>query len=431
MADSASSRTKRPSPPVPTQKQSIRESSSSRRKFAPKESARQKREQTEELLIAQSKVLETLTGDTTLKEMLEAFAETIEYQSKNMLCSVLLLDGKTLRHGAAPSLPDEYNRAIDGITIGPTVGSCGTAAFTKRQIIVSDIETDPLWADYRDLALRHGLRACWSTPILRKNGEVLGTFALYYRNRRVPSKHELGLIAIWTRLASLGIKRKLAQESLEAERRFLEDLFRAQEYERRITAYELHDGIAQYAAGAIMQLQSYAQTHNDKATSAELQIVDLLLHKTLEESRRLIDGLRPIILDEGGVVAAIEYLIQEPSNAGKQITFEHNAAFPRLAPVLEAAIFRIAQETLNNAMQHSGSPKIEVVLKKNKNRIQLDVRDWGKGFATAGISKESRGLRGICERVRLLGGLVVIDSEPGKGTSISVDLPYLRTTDVP
>ena len=119
-------------------------------------------------------------------------------------------------------------------------------------------------------------------------------------------------------------------------------------------------------------------------------------------------------MDEGGVVAAIEYLIHEPSMAGPQITFEHNAKFPRLAPVLEAAIFRIAQETLNNAKQHSGSPKIEVILKRNKNRIQLDVRDWGKGFASTRISKESHGLHGIRERGRLLGGLVVIDSEPEK-----------------
>ena len=201
------------------------------------------------------------------------FAETIEYQSKDMLCSVLLLDGKTLRHGAAPSLPDEYNRAIDGVTIGPMVGSCGTAAFTKSQIIVSDIETDPLWADYRDLALRHGLRACWSTPIICNKGEVLGTFALYYRNPRVPNEHELRLIAIWSRLAALGIKRKLAQESLEAEQRLLEDLFRAQEYERRLTAYELHDGIAQYAAGAIMHLESYVHTHNDKSSSLSFRLL--------------------------------------------------------------------------------------------------------------------------------------------------------------
>ena len=332
MADSASFRTERPSRSVPGHKRSIRRSTSDRRKLAQKKNVKQK--QSEELLIAQSKVLETLSGDTSLKEMLNVFAETIEHQSKDMLCSLLLLDGKTLHHAAAPSLPDEYTRAIDGATIGPRVGSCGTAAFTKKQIIVSDIETDPLWADYRNLALRHGLRACWSTPILRNNGEVLGTFALYYRKPRTPNKHELRLIANWTRLAALGIKRKLAQESLEAEQRLLRELFRAQEYERRLTACELHDGIAQYAAGAIMHLEG-------------------------------------------------------------------------------------------------GSTKVKVVLKRSKNRIQLSVRDWGKGFAFTQISDECQGLRGIRERVRLLGGLVGIDSEPGQGTSISVDLPFLGVADVP
>ena len=429
MADSASFRTERPSRSVPGHKRSIRRSTSDRRKLAQKKNVKQK--QSEELLIAQSKVLETLSGDTSLKEMLNVFAETIEHQSKDMLCSLLLLDGKTLHHAAAPSLPDEYTRAIDGATIGPRVGSCGTAAFTKKQIIVSDIETDPLWADYRNLALRHGLRACWSTPILRNNGEVLGTFALYYRKPRTPNKHELRLIANWTRLAALGIKRKLAQESLEAEQRLLRELFRAQEYERRLTACELHDGIAQYAAGAIMHLEGYLQSHKDESKHAELEIVDHLLHKTLEESRRLINGLRPPILDERGIVAAIKYLIKEPSRAGLQINFDHHAKFPRLAPVLEAAIFRIAQETLNNAKQHSGSTKVKVVLKRSKNRIQLSVRDWGKGFAFTQISDECQGLRGIRERVRLLGGLVGIDSEPGKGTSISVDLPFLGVADVP
>ena len=431
MAESASSRINRSSLPVSKNKRSIWEANSARRKCAQKQNAKEKPEQIGDLLVAQSKVLETLSGETSLKQMLTVFAETIERQSTGMLCSVLLLEGKALHHGAAPSLPDEYTRAIDGATIGPRVGSCGTAAFTKKQVIVSDIETDPLWADYRDLALRHGLRACWSTPILRKKGEVLGTFALYYRVPRTPNKHELRLIANWTRLATLGIKRKLAQESLEAEQRLLQDLFRAQEYERKLTAYELHDGIAQYAAGAIMHLESYLQAQNDESTCAELQIVNHLIHKTLDESRRLINGLRPPILDECGVVAAIEYLIHEPSMAGPQIIFEHNATFSRLAPVLEAAIFRITQETLNNAKQHSGSPKIEVVLKRNKNRIQLVVRDWGKGFAFTRISKKSQGLRGIRERARLLGGSVVVESEPRKGTSISVDLPFLRPTDVP
>lgn len=431
MASSATSRSKRPSRSVTRQRQPIKGSGSPIGKLVQREHQKLKEEQSRHLLVAQSKVLETLSGDASLREMLGVFAETIERQSEGMLCSVLLLDGQTLRHGAAPSLPAEYNRAVDGLTIGPKVGSCGTAAYKKKQVIVSDIETDPLWADYRHVARRYGLRACWSTPIVCRNGEVLGTFALYYREPRKPNEHELRLMNIWSHVASLGIRRKMAQESLEAKQRLLQDLFKAQEYERRLTSYELHDGVTQYVAGAIMHLESHVQAHCDGRMPSELEIVASLLKKSLEESRRLINGLRPPVLDESGVVGAIEHLIHEPSTQGPQIAFEHAEKFPRLAPVLEAAVFRIAQEAVNNATRHSESSKMRITLKKEKNRIRLEVQDWGKGFATTSIPKERWGLRGICERGKLLGGSVAIDSAPGQGTTISVDLPFLRPTDVP
>jgi signal transduction histidine kinase len=413
MASSDTPRSKRRPPSGSRQKQLIQTTGPSRRKFAPKDSRELKDPPTRDLLIAQSKVLEALSGDATLKEMLTVFAETIERQSEGMLCSVLLLDGQTLRHGAAPSLPEEYNLAVDGLAIGPKVGSCGTAAYKKKQIIVSDIETDSLWMGYRKVARRYGLRACWSTPILCKNGEVLGTFALYYREPRKPNGHELQLMTIWSHLASLGIRRKTAQESLEAKQRLLHDLFKAQEYERRLTAYELHDGVTQYVTGAIMHLQSYVQTHCDGRMPAELEIVASLVKKAMEESRRLINGLRPPVLDESGVVGAIEHLIHEPSMAGLRVTFKHPEAFPRLAPVLEAAVYRIAQETLNNARRHSGSSKVKVTLNQNNDRIQLAVQDSGKGFLATKIPKERWGLRGICERSTLLGGSVAIDSAAG------------------
>ena len=106
-----------------------------------------------------------------------------------LLGSILILDddGRHLRHGAAPSLPEAYNAAIDGVEIGPEVGSCGTAAFLDKTVAVYDIENDPLWRDFKDLALGHGLRACWSTPIHGHDGRVVGTFANYYRAVRDPS----------------------------------------------------------------------------------------------------------------------------------------------------------------------------------------------------------------------------------------------------
>src|SRR5262245_61909461 len=140
-----------------------------------------------------------------------------------MLASVLLLDpdGVHLRLGAAPSLPDSYNRAVDGIAIGPSVGSCGTAAYRREPVYVSDIAGDPLWAPYAELALSHGLRACWSLPILSSNAEVLGTFAMYYRQPRHPNPRDLRAVDIVTRTVAIAIEQSRAEQALrESEERF-------------------------------------------------------------------------------------------------------------------------------------------------------------------------------------------------------------------
>ena len=153
-------------------------------------------------------VLAMVMVHAALPEILDTLCRNIETHYSGLLCSVLLLDadGKTLRHGAAPSLPREYSQAIDGAQIGPNVGSCGTAVYTRQQVIVSDIATDPLWADYRSVALPHGLRACWSTPIASQDGGILGTFAIYYREARTPDEEHLQLIAHSTHIAAIALE---------------------------------------------------------------------------------------------------------------------------------------------------------------------------------------------------------------------------------
>ena len=174
------------------------------------------RKATEQLLAAEKRILEMIATDAPLQEVLaqmcRAIEESSEESSNRARCSMLLLDrdGLHLRHGAAPSLPEAYVQAIDGVAIGPTVGSCGTAAFMRRQVIVSDIARDPLWADYRDLALCHGLRACWSTPVIASDGTVLGTFAVYYGAPQQPTQFDLLLIERATHLACITIERKRA-----------------------------------------------------------------------------------------------------------------------------------------------------------------------------------------------------------------------------
>ena len=178
------------------------------------------------------RVLEMIAADTPLQEALKGIVEFIEPQSRGMACSILLLDddGVHVRHGAAPTLPESYIRAIDGASIGPKAGSCGTAMYLGQRVIVTDILEDPLWEAYRDLADMFGLRACWSTPILTHKGNVLGTFAMYYNEPRSPSADELRLTAAATHLAGIAIERHRSEQALK----------RSEERYRRIvdTAYE-------------------------------------------------------------------------------------------------------------------------------------------------------------------------------------------------
>lgn len=173
---------------------------------------------------AQRRALELTVADAPLTEVLSMLLQTAEETSEHgMIGSILLMDddGQHLRHGAAPKLPKEYNAAVDGIAIGPKAGSCGTAAYRKRPVYVTDIETDPLWDDFRDLAREHGLRACWSTPILSSQEDVLGTFAVYYRKPHRPSLADEQLIEVITRTAALVIEGNRAEEQLrESEQRF-------------------------------------------------------------------------------------------------------------------------------------------------------------------------------------------------------------------
>jgi PAS domain S-box-containing protein len=147
----------------------------------------------------------------------------IEAAEPDLMASILLVseDGRHLRHGAAPSLPDDYNRAVDGTAIGEGVGSCGTAAFRRAPVAVEDIATDPLWADFRDLALTRGLRACWSSPILNVEGGVLGTFAIYFHRPALPNAHHQRLIHAATHAATIAISRHREERALrESEARF-------------------------------------------------------------------------------------------------------------------------------------------------------------------------------------------------------------------
>ena len=155
-------------------------------------------------------VLELLAAGAPLAAVLDRLARSYEEIFPGSLCSILLLDedGQHLRHGAAPSLPEAFCRAVDGVEIGPTVGSCGTAAYTRQITLVADIASDPLWQDYRALALPHGLRACWSIPVISSQDRVLGTFAVYYRQPQAARPEEIAALEHGAHFAAVAIERQ-------------------------------------------------------------------------------------------------------------------------------------------------------------------------------------------------------------------------------
>jgi PAS domain S-box-containing protein len=174
----------------------------------------------------ESRILEMIARDAPSEKILENLVRVVEAQFAGLLCSVLLLDEdeQHARHGAAPSLPEPYSKAIDGLCIGPQAGSCGTAMYRREPVIVTDILKDPLWEAYRDVAEPYGFRACWSTPILAHSGKALGSFAMYYREPRSPSPDETRALELATHLAGIAIERKRAREERERLRQAQADL---------------------------------------------------------------------------------------------------------------------------------------------------------------------------------------------------------------
>ena len=174
------------------------------------------RKRNELLLEIERKILEMISKRFPLSEILEKIVLSIEEMSKETIASILLLgdDGIHVHYGAAPNLPDAYNKAIEGEAIGDRAGSCGTAMFLKQPVIVSDIENDPLWKDYKDLAKQFGLRACWSAPIFDADGNVFGSFAMYYKQPRIPNEDDLALMKRVTYLVAIALQNKKAEEKI-------------------------------------------------------------------------------------------------------------------------------------------------------------------------------------------------------------------------
>jgi PAS domain S-box-containing protein len=276
---------------------------------------------------------------------------------------------------------------------------------------------------FAEMAQLDGRGRVENIPMQRKDGSVF--FADLTSNRIVwqGRTRMLGLIRDIT-------ERKAALEALQCEQDSLRKLLAADDRERQVIAYDIHDGLAHFLVAASMNLETYERRRANDAETAEgaFQIARRMLQEGLAEVRRLCGSLRPPKIDERGVVVALdEYLQDTRYYGGIEIEFVHDVASQRFAPFLENAVARIIQEGVTNARRHSQSPNIRVQLVQRGDRLQLEVRDWGRGFRLAEVQAGSFGLEGMQARARLLGGTVTITSEPGHGTCVQADLPALFT----
>jgi len=221
-------------------------------------------------------------------------------------------------------------------------------------------------------------------------------------------------------------ERREAMDSFAAEQEMLRHTIEFQDQERELVAYEIHDGLVQYATGALMQLEGIRHQLQSEEDSKQIERVVEILRRTVTEGRRLVNGIRTPVLDDWGVVAAVEQLIGEPDQAHLEIQFIKDQALGRLAPRLEETLYRIAQEALTNVRKHSQSKKVHIELARRGDRIHLAIRDWGVGFMPSQNGAGTSGLNGMRNRARIAGGQCDIKSVPDEGTRILIDLPLLN-----
>jgi PAS domain S-box-containing protein len=394
-----------------------------------------RRKQAEEANRSQRQVLEMIASGQPMNQTLTMLLKMIEFQDPDMLCSVLLLeaDGLHLRHGAAPSLPAEYIQAIDGAPIGECVGSCGTAAYRREPVFVADIASDPLWVNYRQLALPHGLRACWSTPIFDGQRRVLGTFAVYYRQPGLPQERHQELIRMATDTAAICLSRhQVEAERLEAVTReqharieYTLQLIAAQEAERKRIAGELHDSMGQNLLLIKNLAQMVQQSAIADATREQIATINHLAALCIAEARQISRDLHPYQLDHLGLKRSLEAMLEHAAQASRiQFASKIESVDDLFSGEAAMNLYRIVQESLNNVLKHSHAHTVSIRLERDIHEVLLQVEDDGAGFRVEKAGgKKGLGLKNMSERVRMLGGKLNVVSAPGEGARIEVAIP--------
>jgi PAS domain S-box-containing protein len=512
------------------------------------------------LVAGEREILGQIAAETPITTVLESICRLIESQREELRVAILRFDpaSRRLRPGAAPSLPDAYVRAVDGMEIGACAGSCGTAVHRKEPVIVTDIATDPLWDAYRDLALPLGLRACWSWPVLDGGGEVLATFAVLQGVPRGPRPDEVELVTRAAQITRIALERERVTEALRrseeqyralvnnipvvtwladnrghllfisphvvnvlgftadevmatgvggwlnlvhpddmesvlaryrdlarrhpqadveyrvrhkdgrsvwvhsravstyerdrvvyltgvmtditdrkeaetARELIIRQVVNVQEAERAKLSRELHDETAQLLAALLLGLRRLKNLRSLAEAQPQIERLHAVAKRALAEVRRMSRGLRPRVLDDLGLVPALEHHAAEYGEM-RGLTIDVQTAGldgERLPSEVETAFYRIMQEALSNVARHSGASKASVTVERQGALVRMTVADEGSGFDAGAVLKATDGaanfgLHSIRERAAVLRGTATFDSAPGQGTRVVVEIPLRR-----
>lgn len=405
------------------------------------------RERRERLLEqGRNRVLELLYQGVALEKICTEIVASIEGLGEGMLCSILRLDAKqgTLHRLAAPSLPQEYNQAIEGMAIGDGVGSCGTAAFRNERVIVSDLLDHPYWHRARRLAERSGLRACWSEPIVDAEGKVLGTFALYYRQPREPEAADLDLIHAVAALTALVISHCRAAEQLRAADQAKDDFI-------SVAAHELRTPLATILGFSELLLNKndfgpFSGEERDEfleEINAKGEMLARLVDELLDVSRLQRNEPLPIKAEPGSLHAAVMSVVEQfhRQYPSCRIEMPAESAFPESISFDRVRIAQVIQNLLSNAVKYSPAEvevKMDVWL--DEQQVVIAVSDRGVGMsreqlaqmfdkyyradnANTAPSGLGMGLHIARHIVESHGGEISATSAPGQGTRVEFSLP--------